>query len=328
MKWLKNYWAGKSVRQRIYLCIVMVLLLTFLFFVVKGNTFDKLVPTSQQTREAYITLYREMCENGEFAENLYAEISDMLYADHTDIDKGRQKAHELGLPYDEYPYDPEENFDPYAYNPNRMSDEDYDRMHDLIDKERAEAENLKGREVRIDDRAYYIEDIIWYSDRPEAKLRAVYDSLDPIKYEYLDVVSSILEQQDRQTIEDSIELKIPYTENSLLHSFLDEHYPDKNPPFPYLERGSKLSAEEQEILDKFKAQYPIKLKENLHRSAFEKLKANHDFRPETIELLDRVEQQMSINNILHSICKCSNYLYFSRNTVCCREYPKRCLMAD
>ena len=343
-------------------------------------------------REAYITLYKEMYENGEFAENLYAEISDMLYADHTEIDKGRQKAHELGLPYDEYPYDPEEDFDPYAYNPSRMSDEDYDRMHELIDKERAEAEKLKGREVRIDDRAYYIEDIIWYSDRPEAKLRAVYDSLDPIKYEYLDVVSSILEQQDRQTIEDSIELKIPYTEDSILHSFLDEHYPDKNPPFalanamfkyldekfstedvgynktdfeitayaildngnddfkydgrfdigdgnghgggkslvehitdfnkylienktgfyndedianakqtlevlvPYLERGSKLSAEEQDIFDKFKAQYPIKLNENSRHSAFEKLKANNDFRPETIELLDRIEQQMNVNS--------------------------------
>ena len=49
MKWLKNYWAGKSVRQRIYLCIVMVLLLIFIFFVVKGNTFDKLTSTPPQT---------------------------------------------------------------------------------------------------------------------------------------------------------------------------------------------------------------------------------------------------------------------------------------
>ena len=371
-----------------------------------GETIGKLSNgdiTSELAEKAdFSALYMEMYENNEFAESLYTEISDMLYAEHIEIDKARQTAHETGLPYDEYPYDPEENFDPYAYNPNRMSDEDYNRMHDLIDKERAEAENLKGREVRIDDRAYYIEDIIWYSDRPETKLRTVYDNLDPIKYEYLDVVSSILEQQDRQTIENSIEMKVPYTENSLLHSFLDEHYPDKNPPFalvnamvkyldekfakedpdsgydktnfeitayaildngdddfkydgrfdigdgdghgggkslvehitdfnkylvenktgfyndedianakqtlevlvPYLERGSKLSAEEQEIFDKFKEQYPIRgtvttqleTPQSLHSAAFEKLKANHDFKAETIELLDRIEQQMNINN--------------------------------
>ena len=143
-------------------------------------------------REAYITLYREIYENGEFAENLYTEISDMLYAEHTEIDKARQKAHELGLPYDEYPYDPEENFDPYAYNPNRMSDDDYDRMHDLIAGERSEAEKLIDKTVHIDDLDYVVEGIT--------------------------------------------------------------------------------------------------------SAAFEKLKANHDFSPEAIELLDRIEQQMSINN--------------------------------
>lgn len=68
MKWLKNYWAGKSVRQRIYLCIVMVLLLTFLFFVVKGNTFDKLVPTSQQTSVS------QSADNGEDSAETVEEI--------------------------------------------------------------------------------------------------------------------------------------------------------------------------------------------------------------------------------------------------------------
>ena len=73
---------------------------------------------------------------------------------------------------------------------------------------------------------------------------------------------------------------------------------------PYLERGSKLSAEEQESFDKFKEQYPIRgtvttqleTPQSLHSAAFEKLKANHDFKAETIELLDRIEQQMKINN--------------------------------
>lgn len=89
-------------------------------------------------KEKFVALYSEIRENPEFADALYAEFSDMLYSEHRKIDKERQAAHEAGLPYDEYPYDPEENFDPYAYDPNRMSDDDYDRMHDLIDAERGE----------------------------------------------------------------------------------------------------------------------------------------------------------------------------------------------
>ena len=68
MKWLKNYWSGKSVRQRIYLCIVMALLLTFLFFVVKGNIFDKLVPTSQQASVS------QSSDNGEDSAETVEEI--------------------------------------------------------------------------------------------------------------------------------------------------------------------------------------------------------------------------------------------------------------
>ena len=110
-------------------------------------------------KEDFSALYEEMFADREFAENLYSEISDMLYAEHTEIDKARQFAHENGIPYDEYPYDPEENFDPYAYDPNRMSDEDYDRMHDLIDAERAEAEKLIGAHIRIDGVDYRVDGI-------------------------------------------------------------------------------------------------------------------------------------------------------------------------
>lgn len=110
-------------------------------------------------KEDFSALYWEMYENREFAENLYSEISDMLYTKHAEIDKARQFAHENGIPYDEYPYDSEENFDPYAYDPNRMSDEDYDRMHDLIDAERAEAEKLIGAYIRIDGVDYRVDGI-------------------------------------------------------------------------------------------------------------------------------------------------------------------------
>lgn len=31
---------GKSVKQRIFICIIAVVLLTFLFFIIKANSFD------------------------------------------------------------------------------------------------------------------------------------------------------------------------------------------------------------------------------------------------------------------------------------------------
>lgn len=112
------------------------------------NGFDVEKGTS---REEFSELYKEMYENSEFAEALYAEISEKLYAAHIEIDKARQAAHSVGLPFDEYPYDSEEDFDPYAYDPNRMSDEDYDLMHELIDEDKAQKElKFKADNFRIE----------------------------------------------------------------------------------------------------------------------------------------------------------------------------------
>lgn len=41
IKKLKAYWRGKSVKQRVYICIALTALLTLLFFTVKVNFFDK-----------------------------------------------------------------------------------------------------------------------------------------------------------------------------------------------------------------------------------------------------------------------------------------------
>ena len=41
IKKLKSYWNGKSVKQRIYICIALTALLTLVFFTVKVNFFDK-----------------------------------------------------------------------------------------------------------------------------------------------------------------------------------------------------------------------------------------------------------------------------------------------
>lgn len=37
IKKLKAYWNGKSLKQRIYICIALTALLTLLFFTVKAN---------------------------------------------------------------------------------------------------------------------------------------------------------------------------------------------------------------------------------------------------------------------------------------------------
>ncbi len=47
IKKLKAYWNGKSVKQRIYICIALTALLTLLFFTVKANFIDK--PTAPTT---------------------------------------------------------------------------------------------------------------------------------------------------------------------------------------------------------------------------------------------------------------------------------------
>ncbi len=41
IKKLKAYWGGKSVKQRVYICIVLTAMLTLLFFTVKTNFIDK-----------------------------------------------------------------------------------------------------------------------------------------------------------------------------------------------------------------------------------------------------------------------------------------------
>ncbi len=47
MKKLYNYFMNKSVKQRIAICFVAVMLLVFLFFVIKANFFDIPLETAE-----------------------------------------------------------------------------------------------------------------------------------------------------------------------------------------------------------------------------------------------------------------------------------------
>ncbi len=230
-------------------------------------------------REAYITLYKEMYENGDYAEHIYAEISDMLYAEHIEIDKARQASHEMKLPYDEYPYDPDEEFDPYAYNPNRMSDGDYDRMHELIAEDRAEAEQLIGKNVRINGKNYNVTGIVPNGEGGFlAELRTelgveISEDVDVVREWFITAEKAVIVSNNA---DDDIAIEVAAVEHDRLAA-------DMLAGGGYGDDEANAKAEER-------------LPQSLRSAAFEKIKANHDFKAETIELLDRIEQQMNVNN--------------------------------
>lgn len=52
IKKLYNSFMGKSVKQRIFICIIAVVLLTFLFFIIKANIFDMPPDTAEGAEPA------------------------------------------------------------------------------------------------------------------------------------------------------------------------------------------------------------------------------------------------------------------------------------
>lgn len=52
IKKLYNSFMGKSVKQRIFICIIAVVLLTFLFFIIKANIFDMAPDTAEGAEPA------------------------------------------------------------------------------------------------------------------------------------------------------------------------------------------------------------------------------------------------------------------------------------
>ncbi len=53
IKKIKAYWNGKSVKQRVYICIALTALFTLLFFTVKANFIDKPnAPPASESAEA------------------------------------------------------------------------------------------------------------------------------------------------------------------------------------------------------------------------------------------------------------------------------------
>lgn len=52
MKQLNNSFMGKSVKQRIVICLVAVVLLTLLFFIIKANFFDVPLETAEEAEQA------------------------------------------------------------------------------------------------------------------------------------------------------------------------------------------------------------------------------------------------------------------------------------
>lgn len=171
------------------------------------------------SKEIFSELFDEMHMDGEYAARVFGDISDKVFKLHTELDKGRQTAHELNLPYDEYTYDPDEDFNPYAYDPNRMSDEDYNRMNELIAEDRAEAEKLIGKSIYIEGREYRVEKIILDGSTGFlAKLHFDDGATQSEIYEDIDTVRSMVRSQETS----AIKVKIPFTEDGVLDGKLKD----------------------------------------------------------------------------------------------------------
>ena len=68
IKKLKAYWNGKSVKQRIYICIALTALLMLLFFTVKANFIDKPTapPNTSESAETEEYAGGSFCQPPEF----------------------------------------------------------------------------------------------------------------------------------------------------------------------------------------------------------------------------------------------------------------------
>lgn len=62
---LKEYWQSKSLSQRIRLCIIIVLMITFAFFLIKGNFFDNkdIPPETSQSDSSVVSSELETDED-------------------------------------------------------------------------------------------------------------------------------------------------------------------------------------------------------------------------------------------------------------------------
>lgn len=80
------------------------------------------------TDEQFKEFYKKLTDDA-YRLRLYERLADELFKLHQEIEKARNLAHENGMAFDAQPYDPDDEFDPYVYNPMRMSDEDYKLVH-------------------------------------------------------------------------------------------------------------------------------------------------------------------------------------------------------
>lgn len=80
------------------------------------------------TDEQFKEFYKKLTDDA-YRLRLYERLADEIFKLHQEIEKARKLAHENGMAFDAQPYDPDDEFDPYVYNPMRMSDEDYKLVH-------------------------------------------------------------------------------------------------------------------------------------------------------------------------------------------------------
>ena len=75
------------------------------------------------TMKQFMVLYKEMLEDQEYKDKFTEKLADKLYEEHQRQNEVREYAHANGIPFRETPADPDELYDPFAYD-GSMSIED------------------------------------------------------------------------------------------------------------------------------------------------------------------------------------------------------------
>ena len=242
-------------------------------------------------------LYAEMYEDFQVRVDLYDEILKSTYAAHEKNNVARQFAKENNIPFDEYPYDADEDFDPYAYNPNRMSDESYDRLHQLLEADKYLEEELLSGQGLVADGKFTIEEHYHSNNQtPEDFGKKLYEFYGDGGHNAQGDLWYIKRSEEGITFKYRPDLNkddISFSWTAIAQrtaQLLDEGKYITQDDLEQRENRAELLRETEPTTESDQPD----IDDTLH-AAFETVKAEYSFSDKANEFLDRAERQMSIN---------------------------------
>ena len=212
------------------------------------------------------------------------------------IVKAREAAHNAGLPFREAPADEEseEDFNPYAFD-GTMSPEDYELMHKLMREDSFEIYQVKKGEE------YHYKRFAALSELDGTPNIADYDLVFSGRLSEQDIsaenkneiLEAVFDKFNNDRPEDFKGHSLSVSDIVVLHKDSEDtaHYVDT---MGFSDVPEFLKEKTQEIFNEEIMETDISNdnKERRVHNAFQRLKDNHDFSPEVITLLDRVEKHI------------------------------------